>query len=78
MPEWATMRYYQIRARLEYGILWNMSTARYFMFLSWLALRGKIAIITSDTSRAKGGYKYFNLVISKMPVSSSHDYEDLF
>jgi len=69
--------YYNVKAKVEYGIVWPIRTSIYFMFLAWMVLRKKIIIIDSDALESRGGYKYMSLVISKRPLSKSHEYTDL-
>jgi len=61
----------------EYGPKWNWQTAKTFLRLATLAGRGRLKIVNSEEARARGGYKYLCLTISKMPVSKDHDYDNL-
>lgn len=70
-------KWYGFRAWLLLVPLWRIKTAAYYLWLSWLAVRGKIINVSSHESTARGGYKYLSLVISKMPMSSTHTYEDV-
>ena len=67
----------RVKAKIEFGPLWSLSTARYFLSLATLALLGKIMIVETHLGQGKGGYKYFVVVLSKMPLSNKHTYEDL-
>jgi hypothetical protein len=70
-------RVYSRYETLKYCLWWNLQTSRYFLFLAWKALRGKIITIQRDVTESKGGYKYLSITISKRPVSGEHTYEDL-
>lgn len=70
---WWCMRWYAFR----YGPVSNAINAWYFLNLAWLFLRGKLLLINIEKPESRGGYKYLSLVISKRPVSSLHEYDDL-
>ena len=53
---------------------WNVATARTFLRWAWQGLRGQIGIIDSRTVSSRGGYKYLQVEISNLPVSSTHEY----
>ncbi len=71
------MRYHQVRAYIVCTLAGRLGTARTFLRLAWKGLRGKVAVMDTRLSEANGGYKYINLVITKLPVSAEHTYEDL-
>ena len=52
-------------------------TALSFLKLSWKALWGKICIMDTELMESNAGYKYKALIISKLPVSIKHTYENL-
>ena len=67
----------RMKVKLDSMFRFQMLTAFSFMRLSWKALRGKICIMDTELTEARGGYKYKMLIISKLPVSKEHTYEDL-
>jgi hypothetical protein len=71
------MLYEVIRAKVKYGLIWNVRTSWVFLRLAWKALRGQIHIVQSQDSYARGGFRYHDIVVSKIPMSSEHRYEDL-
>lgn len=61
-----------ISGKLEYGVLWRIGTCRSFLQLAWLGLRGRIVVVNTHKSQARGGYKYISIVVSKRPLSKDH------
>ena len=54
-----------------------MSYAFLFLKLSWKMLRGKITLLDTELMSSNVDYKYKAYIISKIPVSKKHTYEDL-
>jgi len=73
------------RSMLPYWRHWKIVwQARYkprvslcFTFLqwSWEALRGKLGVIDGRIVTSNGGFKYYQLEISKLPLSEKNTYE---
>ena len=71
-------RYRRLRNWLKYTPLrTQVSYALFFAMLSWKLLRGKITIMDTELMNSNAGYKYKAYIISKIPVSDKHTYEDL-
>ena len=71
------MAYWMFCAYLHYGPVSNAKNALYFMKLAWHFLCGRLLVITTENPKANGGYRYYAIVISKRPLSASHQYNDL-
>jgi len=65
------------KSRWEFKIRWPIYTCVYFLKLAYLGFRSKIWIMESRPTESKGGYKYYDVVISKTPLSKNHKYNDL-
>jgi hypothetical protein len=56
---------------------WRASAARVLLRWSWLALRGRLGFMDGRVVTSKGGFKYYQVEVSRLPVSAAHTYEDL-
>ena len=74
-------RWPEIKYKFKYGYIYKWQrqaiTAFSFMKMAWKALRGKICIMDTELMDSNAGYKYKALIITKLPVSTKHTYEDL-
>lgn len=72
-----TSRYSDIYFKIS-ATIWlkkcHMETAIWFLKRAIKALSGKEGIMDSAEGYSKGGYKYYHIVISKLPVNKNHDY----
>ena len=71
------MKLYHLRAYINYTLKMQVSVALFFIKLSWKVLRGKIGVMDTELMNSNVGYKYKAFIISKLPVSREHTYEDL-
>ncbi len=71
------MRYYRLRYYVTETWGFRVGTARLFLRLAWKGFRGKLCVMDTHNTQVNGGYRYKTLVISKLPVSADHTYEDL-
>ena len=71
------MKLYRLRTYINYTLKMQVSVALLFTRLSWKALRGKIGIMDTELMDSNAGYKYKAFIITKLPVSREHTYEDL-
>lgn len=69
-------KYYRLKAELKVNVVWRIKAFLYFVWLGWLALRGKIAIMDDKVVESKVGYKYYDFWISKLPLSKKHTYKE--
>ncbi len=72
-PRW----YYRLRYGKLEGIRLDIRTGLWFLKLAFLAARGEICIIETEEIFSKGGYKYKSYIVSRLPVSASHDYSTI-
>ncbi len=74
-------RYKRLRNRLQswfkYTLSFQILGAFHFMKLSWKMLWGKIGLMDTELMNSNVGYKYKAYIITKLPVSTKHTYEDL-
>ena len=49
----------------------------YFLKIAILHLIGKYGTIRTEERLSNGGFRFFVIVISKLPVSSKHTYKEL-
>lgn len=70
------MNYWYLRQKVKVELYWMMQVgaARTFLYWAWLALRGKLAIMDGRNVTSKGGFKMYQIEVSKLPVSEEHDY----
>ena len=72
-----TMQYEEIRASLKARLtLWRgdwLLASKLFQYVL-LAVRGKLALIDRGEVESKGGFRYEQLTLSKLPVSREHTY----
>lgn len=74
------MRYYIIKAHIE-SKLWIFGMK--YRLMIWFfkrgidAIRGKICVIDSREVYSNGGYKYYNMDLSRLPLDKNADYSDL-
>ena len=61
----------------RYGPVSNAINAIYFIKLAWHFLCGRLMIVTTENPVSNGGWRYYAIVISKRPLSGSHQYDDL-
>lgn len=59
--------------KLKYRLL-NLKLGLWFIVRAWDAVRGKIIIIDDKIVESNGGFKYFQINISKRPVDKKADY----
>ena len=65
--------------QFEVSINWTILARRigdfrYFIRMAWFSLCGKITRIEGDKVTSVSGYKYFGIVITKVPLSKEHEY----
>ena len=60
------IKYIQYQVRFKYFI-WQLKTARYFMWLSYQIARGRMGIIDSYDTKSNGGFNYHAIIVSKFP-----------
>ncbi len=68
---------YRVLAWIKYKISMQVQGAFFFIRLSWKMLWGKIGIMDTELMDSNVGYKYKAFIITKLPVSKEHTYEDL-
>lgn len=66
---------YEWKIGLKYGLFSQISTSRFFLSLAWAALFDNMAVMTTGAMLSNGGYRYMNILVSKLPVSAKHRYE---
>ncbi len=65
-----TLRLWLYRKQRGLSLAWS------FVRLAYRAARNKIVVVDSRIIYSKGGWKYFQMEISKTPLSDEHDYSD--
>jgi len=66
--------WYRLTIKWDYFGKFQVNNALVFLEMAWLSLRGKFGIIESNAITSKGGYKYLQLNVSRLPVSENHIY----
>ena len=52
----------------------NFSMAKFLFKYAILTLFGKAGVMSSGPSFSNGGFKYYDITISKLPLSKDHKY----
>ena len=71
------IRYIKLKSWIKYTLSFRVSGALLFAKLSWKFLLGKIGLMDTELMDSNAGYKYKAYIVTKLPVSTKHTYEDL-
>lgn len=63
-----------IKAKFEVIYIPNFQNFLYFQQLAFKNLFGKMTIVDSRKVKSNGGFKYYQMEISKLPFSKTHNY----
>jgi len=69
--------YLKLRYGKIEGIRFDIKIGLRFLKLALLSAYGKVTIIETEEVFSKGGFKYKVFVVSKLPVSSDHEYTNV-
>ena len=64
-------KYYNIKYRFVYSVVWNVSTFATLFGWSIRALLGKLMFIDCKPIESNGGFKYLMIYLSRKPVSKT-------
>ena len=73
----AKMKYWVLKATINtffYMKKINYSGAKFLFKYTILTLIGKAGVISSGPSFSNGGFSYYDITISKLPLSKDHKY----
>ena len=68
------MLWMSIKAKCEIIYIPNLQNFLYFQKLAWQSLLGNMTVMSGREVKSKGGFKYRQIEISKLPISSNHNY----
>lgn len=66
-----------LKIKISHRVRWYLGNIRlcfWFIARAWDAIRNKIIIINADIVESNGGFKYYQINISKRPLDKKADY----